>query len=175
MRIADHDRERVAEVLHAAAGDGRLDLHEVDERLRVVYAARTYADLEPLVQDLPNPTASPVPGTDPSTRPDRRRATGWAVAALSTFTRRGHLIPARRFNCLVFCGDGTIDLREAHFAHDELTIHATAILGSVTIIVPEDAEIHVTGTGVMGDFNQAAHPAYGYTARHASWSPASHS
>src|SRR5947207_338555 len=53
MRASDADRERVAEVLRQAAADGRLDLTELDERLAVVYAARTYAELEPVTADLP--------------------------------------------------------------------------------------------------------------------------
>ncbi len=73
---------------------------------------------------------------------------------LSAFTRKGPWVPPRRFNRLAFCGDGTIDLREAHFAHDELTVRVAAILSAVTVIVPEDAEVHASGTGVIGDFDQ---------------------
>ena len=39
LRASDADRERVAEVLRAAAGDGRLTLEELDERLDAVFAA----------------------------------------------------------------------------------------------------------------------------------------
>ncbi|MEH1027612.1 DUF1707 domain-containing protein [Micromonospora profundi] len=53
MRAADADREAVAERLRAALGEGRLDLHEYDERVQNAYAARTYADLDALLVDLP--------------------------------------------------------------------------------------------------------------------------
>ena len=53
MRISDTERDQVAEILREAAGEGRLDLDELDERLSAVYAAKTYADLQPIVADLP--------------------------------------------------------------------------------------------------------------------------
>ncbi|WP_245736584.1 DUF1707 SHOCT-like domain-containing protein [Micromonospora pattaloongensis] len=53
MRAADADREAVAERLRTALSEGRLDLHEFDDRLQRAYAARTYGDLEGLLADLP--------------------------------------------------------------------------------------------------------------------------
>ncbi|WP_433134688.1 DUF1707 SHOCT-like domain-containing protein [Micromonospora sp. CA-240977] len=59
MRAADADREAVAERLRVALNEGRLDLHEYDERLQRAYAARTYAELDTLLLDLP-PTPPPA-------------------------------------------------------------------------------------------------------------------
>src|ERR1700755_789898 len=53
LRISDQDRHQVAEILREAAGEGRIDLTELDERLEATYAARTYADLVPITLDLP--------------------------------------------------------------------------------------------------------------------------
>nr|WP_230414830.1 DUF1707 domain-containing protein [Micromonospora tarapacensis] len=75
MRAADSDRQAVAERLRVALDEGRLDLHEYDERLQRAYAARTYAELDALVGDLPAPAGAvpapraagavpPVPGDD---------------------------------------------------------------------------------------------------------------
>src|SRR3954469_498244 len=63
LRISDEDRHRVAEILREAAGDGRIDLEELDERLEATYAAKTYADLVPITIDLPphQPASLPVP------------------------------------------------------------------------------------------------------------------
>ncbi|MEV4638352.1 DUF1707 domain-containing protein [Actinoplanes sp. NPDC049548] len=58
MRAADADRHTVAEQLKSALDEGRLSLAEYDERVRDAYAARTYADLMPLVADLPKPGLS---------------------------------------------------------------------------------------------------------------------
>src|SRR6185312_171789 len=69
LRISDADRHQVAEVLREAAGEGRIDLTELDERLEATYAARTYADLVPITLDLPiaRPTDLPArPAVTPS-------------------------------------------------------------------------------------------------------------
>ena len=52
LRVSDKERHEVAEVLREAAGEGRITLEELDERLEATYAARTYADLVPLTADL---------------------------------------------------------------------------------------------------------------------------
>lgn len=62
QRAADSDREALAEKLRVALNEGRLELHEYDERVRQAYAARTYAELDGLVADLPAGTLA-VPST----------------------------------------------------------------------------------------------------------------
>ncbi|MFI6239939.1 DUF1707 domain-containing protein [Micromonospora sp. NPDC050795] len=65
MRAADSDRAAVADRLRVALDEGRLDLHEYDERLQQAYAARTYADLEALLTDLPPVTPAQRSGLAP--------------------------------------------------------------------------------------------------------------
>jgi len=156
MRVSDADRERVAEVLRTAAAEGRLDLDEVDERLHSVYASRTYADLEPIVRDLPAASATPMPLDGVPPRPDEVAPSGWAVAVMSGFTRKGPWVPPRMFNCFAFWGGGTVDLREAKLLYGEVKIRAFAIMGGVEVIVPEDAEVHINGVGLMGGFDPSA-------------------
>lgn len=57
MRAGDDDRQRVADRLKTALDEGRIDLHEYDERLQQAYAARTYGELNGLLDDLPAPDA----------------------------------------------------------------------------------------------------------------------
>ena len=52
-RAADADRERVVEMLNKAYGEGRLSIEEFDERMGRAYEAKTYGDLDRLVEDLP--------------------------------------------------------------------------------------------------------------------------
>ncbi|MEU1754903.1 DUF1707 domain-containing protein [Micromonospora matsumotoense] len=73
MRAADTDREATAERLRVALEEGRLDLHEYDERLQQTYGAKTYAELDTVLADLPGPASAqrsalaPVgPGAAPS-------------------------------------------------------------------------------------------------------------
>lgn len=55
IRAADADRERVAATVSSAGAEGRLTLHEVEERLTAVYAARFTDELRELTTDLPSP------------------------------------------------------------------------------------------------------------------------
>ena len=58
LRAADSDRQKIADQLKSALDEGRLSLHEYDDRVGQAYAARTYADLIALVDDLPRPGVS---------------------------------------------------------------------------------------------------------------------
>ena len=52
IRIGNRERDAVAAVLQEAAGDGRLSMAELDDRLDAALQAKTYGDLDPLVADL---------------------------------------------------------------------------------------------------------------------------
>ena len=63
LRASDAERERAADALRHAAGEGRLTMEELAERLHSAYGAQTRAELERLVADIA------VPGTAPLRRP----------------------------------------------------------------------------------------------------------
>jgi hypothetical protein len=75
---------------------------------------------------------------------------------LGAFSRKGAWVAPRRFTAVTFWGGGEIDLREARFAEPEVTIRAFALMGGVSVIVPEDAEVNVQGIGIMGGFDDRA-------------------
>jgi hypothetical protein len=162
LRASDADRERVAEVLRRAAGEGRIELAELDERLATVYAARTYGDLEPITRDLPTDgetPAPPVPAARTADVPERFGGvptSSGGFALMSGFERKGPWVVPRVFRSFAFMGGGQIDLRQARFAANPVTIHAWAFLGGIEILVPEDAEVHITGLGIMGGFDHRA-------------------
>ena len=72
---------------------------------------------------------------------------------LAGFQRTGRWLVGRTFRGLAVIGSGEIDLRQARFIDGETTIHATAIVGTITVVVPEDAEVHVAGTAIIGSFD----------------------
>jgi hypothetical protein len=53
LRASDRDRDAVAEALAAHAAAGRLDPDELEERVSIALGARTLAELEEAVADLP--------------------------------------------------------------------------------------------------------------------------
>jgi hypothetical protein len=52
LRASDSDREQVAERLRCATAEGRLTAGELEERLEVLFASRTYGELDALEADL---------------------------------------------------------------------------------------------------------------------------
>lgn len=160
LRASDSDRDRIAEILRDAAGEGRLGLDELDDRLSAVYAAKTYGELEPIVKDLPNakvPSAPPVPLAEKAAyRFGGTPSSASAIAVMGGFSRKGAWVVPAQFTALTIMGGGEIDLREARFAEPVTTIHATAIMGGIAIIVPEDADVRVNGIGLMGAFEHGA-------------------
>ena len=159
LRASDKDRESAAEVLREAAGEGRLSMPELDERLDAVYEAKTYADLEPIIRDLPHaaiaPAAAAVQASPPASAVERsgaKPASGSAIAVMSGFSRKGAWVVPADFTAVVVMGGGELDLRDAQFSAPVVNIHATAIMVAIAIIVPDDAEVQVTGVGLLGVF-----------------------
>jgi Domain of unknown function (DUF1707) len=54
LRAADADRETVTQFLREQHLAGRLDTEEFQERIERSYAAKTYAELDALLADLPS-------------------------------------------------------------------------------------------------------------------------
>ena len=160
LRVSDADREQAAEVLRQAAGDGRLTLDELDERLSAAYAAKTYADLESVTSDLPGPgVAAPVAtasGGFPAERIGGTPGAPFAIAIMGGARRRGRWVIPRRYTCFALMGGIELDLREAQFSQRDVTIQAFSLMGGVSVIAPEDIEIDVTGLGIMGGFDHEA-------------------
>jgi hypothetical protein len=170
LRCSDADREAVAEVLRMAAGDGRLSLEELEERLEQTYRARTYADLEPVLADLPGsrspaplPVVRPVPATPAIPAGSLARVGGTpgtssAVAVFSGATFKGDWVVPSQFTAFAMFGGVDMDLRQARFEAREVVIQASAIFGGVSIVVPEDVVVHVNGAGIFGGFDGPREP-----------------
>ncbi len=156
LRISDEDRHQVSEVLRRAAGDGRIDLEELDERLEATFRARTYADLVPITADLPvqpthTPTVVPRPVAAPPVSGPRYDS---SVAIMSETTRVGPWQVRDGHSALALMGSVTLDLREASFESREVTLNANAIMGEVKVVVGPRAVVLVEGIGVMGEFKE---------------------
>ncbi|MEU6152373.1 DUF1707 domain-containing protein [Actinosynnema sp. NPDC047251] len=164
MRASDADREKVAQVLQQAHGEGRLDLHELDERLGAVYAARTYGELAPLTSDLGMglPAAnlpSPVRQHLPASRIGSGGITGpsTSIAFWSGVDRRGEWVVPANHTVVAIMGGVELDLSKARFESAETTINVFAFWGGVEIYVPEDVTVRVDGAGIMGAFDDTTH------------------
>ncbi|HET6167169.1 MAG TPA: DUF1707 domain-containing protein [Marmoricola sp.] len=145
MRISDAERNKVAEILREAAGDGRIDLDELDERLEATYAAKTYAELVPITHDLglAAATTSAVAGIE------RERA----VAIMGGVERRGNWVVPEHFTVFCLMGGAELDLRQAQFSAREVTLTINTLMGGATVIVNRSTNVIVQGTGIMGGYS----------------------
>jgi len=127
QRAADADREAVAERLRVAAGEGRIELWELDERLGQAYGAKTYGELAALLADLP--VQSPFVGAEPdtlvlrTTTPNIRQEGRWIVPRLITAESTTGWI--------------TIDFTQASCAYREVTVEVITRTGWIQLILPD--------------------------------------
>jgi hypothetical protein len=158
LRISDADRHRVTELLRDAAGEGRLDLEELEERLELTWAAKTYAELVPITLDLQAPGVATPPGGVPVRRtPSQVPAVGHnsSTAIMGDCKRQGVWSVPAHHTAFALMGSVLIDLRQAQLSAHETTINANAIMGDVKVIVPANMHVVVDGTPIMGDYSQA--------------------
>jgi hypothetical protein len=121
VRASDAERQAVADRLNTAVGEGRLTLEEFSDRVAGAYAARTHAELEVLVQDLPLAPLAIVADTRP-------------------------VVAAPR----VAVGPMKLDLRGADLAAHEVTLSARTVIGAIKVWVPGGLRVEVEGTTAIG-------------------------
>jgi class 3 adenylate cyclase len=122
LRASHADRDRVVEVLKAAAADGRLTSDDLDQRLETALTARTVAELDPLVADLTITTRAEVP--------DLARIDCGAGSA----RRDGSWVVPRRLEIHIGSGSVQLDFRQAVIGAPELRIDAQVSSGSLKLI-----------------------------------------
>ena len=84
IRAADADRDRVAGFLSTAYTEGRLSKDEYDARLDSALSARTYADLDQVVTDLPvAPATVMTPAATATAVTPVAKTNGLAIASLA--------------------------------------------------------------------------------------------
>lgn len=156
LRVSDKERHAVADVLREAAGEGRIDMEELEERLEATYAAKTYADLVPITADLPTPhrpgsTLQPRPAAGP---PVPAPSYDGSFAVMAETRRAGVWQAGETHWAFAMMGTVVIDLRQARFSGRELHITANALMGSIEVIVNPHTHFVVDGVGVMGAFGE---------------------
>src|SRR5437763_11355581 len=140
---SDAERDRVALVLRDAAAEGRLTLEELSDRVASAYSSRTSTELDALTRDLPKLATV-------TALPERHSRTRWVVAVMSGAKRKGRWRPGDRCVSVGVMGGCRLDLRDAEITGSLLAITAVAVMGGVTIVVPEGIEVDVSGLSVMG-------------------------
>lgn len=144
-RVSRVDRDRAVEVLNEAAAQERLTFDELEARLDLVYSAKTFTDLQAVVEDLP------------STQVRDRRIGGTpgsavSVGTLSLARRGGPWVLPPVHTTVAIWGGTQLDLTRARFTRPSTVVRAFVCLGAVEIIVPDDITVHLEGLGLLGSF-----------------------
>lgn len=135
LRASHEDRDKVAEALRIAAGDGRLSSDELDERLERALTAKTYSELAELTADLPaSPGSLPaVPDPAGAAVPEPKDLIRIEVGSGGA-TRDGRWILPREMDVRVASGGVRLDFTRAVITQPELRIDAEVRSGGLTLI-----------------------------------------
>lgn len=170
LRASDAERNVVVERLAKATGEGRITLEEFADAAGAAYAAVTLAELDSLTRSfglvetlLPPPPgrAAAVDVAAPASvgaeeQPARQGSAGAAVradhvvAVMSGARRKGRWHVRRRTRAVAFWGGVNLDLRDAVIESDVVEIEAWAVMGGITVIVPEGIPVEMSGCVIMG-------------------------
>jgi Domain of unknown function (DUF1707)/Cell wall-active antibiotics response 4TMS YvqF len=150
-------RAQTIEQLTNAFTRDELGLDEFEERLNQTYAAQAPTELAALVADLSAESAvfetelvaAPSTGLATVERPAQGQR---AVAILGSVERRGHWTVARTSSALAVLGSVVIDLRDVAMPPGVTTLHVSAVLGSIEILVPPNLAVESEGSGILGSF-----------------------
>jgi hypothetical protein len=130
LRASHEDRDRVAEILRVAAGDGRLTAEELDQRLEVALTARTQRELTALTVDLPATAGSTAVGVPPPAPKDLVRIQTHS----GTARRDGAWVVPQAMDVQVTSGSVILDFTNAEIAVPVLKIHTEVKSGSVRLV-----------------------------------------
>lgn len=142
LRASHADRDAVVERLREAAGEGRLELDELEERVEAALRSRTYEELAPLTADLPA-----VPGQQgpPGPQPDPSAPALVLRGSVHGQERAGRWVVPARIVAHGGMGGVHLDFTRARCAWPEITIEVYGGMAGVRIVVPTDWGVDTTG------------------------------
>jgi DUF1707 SHOCT-like domain len=151
LRASHEDRERAAEIIRIAAGDGRLTADELDERLEKALTARTTGELAVLTADLPA-----VPGAAAAQPKDLVQIHTMGGSA----RRDGDWVVPRRMEIRATGGNVKLDFTEAMITVPTLQVDATMRGGNLILVTRPGLEVDTDGVTMIGG-NIRTRPARG--------------
>ena len=139
LRASYEDRDKVAEQLRVAAGDGRLTADELDQRLEAALTARTYGELAALTADLPG--VAKVEPDVPAVRPQRA---GRIDVGSASVKREGQWEVPQHLDVRIGSGAVVLDLTRTTVPHSRVEIDAEIRSGSLKIVTRPGVVVDAT-------------------------------
>ena len=141
IRASDVEREAAVTRLQTAAGEGRLALEELADRLERALSAVTRPELEVLTADLPEQAAPAPPAA---------KARRWIVGIMGGGDHKGRWRIAARCNVVNIMGGADLDLTGAVVEGPETEIQVFSLMGGSDIVVPDGVHVELGGFAFMG-------------------------
>ncbi|GAA0513273.1 hypothetical protein Ade02nite_89320 [Paractinoplanes deccanensis] len=141
MRVppSEPERERAAELLQRACGDGRLTLEEFSARVGAVWAAE---DADELARATEGVAVTPIVGSS--------RTVDRVITIFSENKRRGRWrLRDAGVSVRTLFGSTVLDLREVATDQAVIEISGSVTFGELKVIVPEGVEVDLTGAAVF--------------------------
>jgi hypothetical protein len=144
VRASDAERDATVERLSQATGEGRLTLEEFSDRMEVATTARTRAELDQLVTDLP---ASGSAGT---VSVGAQAGPSWHISPIGGLNIFGPWRMGRHVIVATLIGGARLDLSQAELAAPEVTLTKVSLVGGVSVRVPSGIRVEASGLSLLG-------------------------
>ena len=146
IRVSDAERDAAVERLSAATGDGRLTLEEFSQRMELATTARTRADLDGLVGDLPADAATAGSAvTSGASGPP-----SWHVSPVGGLKIHGPWRMDRHVIVVSLVGGAQLDLSQAQLAAPQVTVTKVSLVGGTKVTVPPGIRVEASGFSLIG-------------------------
>jgi len=158
LRASDAERDRAAEFLREAMASGRLNVDELDERLRLTFAAKTRPELEHLVNDVLvphgdlHPLATPASAAAPDRLPVRHGENGARkiLSVLGASERKGRWRLGPVCSVVTVLGGSELDLTGAELAAEHVELKLFTVLGGAEVTVPPGLNVELSELAILG-------------------------
>lgn len=141
MRASHEDRDITVDQLRVAAGDGRIDGEELDQRIEAAMTARTYGELDKLTKDLPASTQQ----AGVVRRTEAEASQNITISHGNTAKRGAWLVP-RQLNVTVRHGTVLLDFTEAVFGGArEVEVVLDVRHANLRLLVPAGTVLDTSG------------------------------
>ena len=154
IRASDAERDATLQRLSAASGDGRLTLEEFSQRMDRATTAKTRAELDRLVADLPTDAGAASSGV--AERGPARPS--WHISPIGGLSVSGPWRMERSVIVVSLIGGADLDLSQTQLAAPEVTLTKVSLLGGVSIGVPPGIRVDASGFSLIGGTSVDAGP-----------------
>ena len=150
VRASDADRERAADWLRRAAGDGQLTIDELDARLHEAFTVRTRGELEALTADLQSAGDLAPRVTSSYTVRAGEGGERRLLAIMGGCRRSGAWRLGASCTVLSIMGGVDLDLNQVELGADRVELSVYSIMGGVEIHLPHGLNVEVSQFAFMG-------------------------